>query len=489
MKKIAITITILLSCATCIAALPDTTLAVGTETINATNNSIARLVGDNASNNSPALQKILDTAATRSHTTIHIPAGVYAFSGVIQMRSNVTINFAPGAKFSSRNYASFSYLSNQPGYDGGVQNVTWNNPYFDGREGTTAVSSSMLHAKNITFNNPTWYRAQGQGDHLIDMLGSSFIMINNPQVIGTTNAYFRNPSSYYKEAFQISHATKWSYGGPALQSSAFDDLPSSNVTIKDGLFTASYDSAGNLTSYAPSPIGEHGNVANMQISNVTFTGNSVVDPAPGSQKNWALGTIHFMATKNLTITNNSFEYRRAPTNEYVISLESYANTANTLPTQNVIISNNTFKNVTPTKAYIYAVAAQKNGSRNTISDVAITDNTVFLANPAVHQPFVARTGQQNIHNLTERNNTFKPYPQSPTQKLKKQKLKEKAISRPKLTELTIAKPRKLLSTRKTLQPAALVAIIVVIAIIMLIQTIIFVRHIIRQRRRPKFQTK
>ena len=397
------------------------------------------------------------------------------------MRSNVTINFAPGAKFSSRNYASFSYLSNRPGYDGGVQNVTWNNPYFDGRGGSTALSSSMVHAKNITFNSPTWDRAQGQGDHLIDMLGSSFIKINNPRVIGTTNAYFQNPSSYYKEAFQISHATQWSYGGPTLSASAFDNLPSNNVSISGGLFTASYDSAGNITSYAPSPIGEHGNVAGMQINNVTFTGNSVIDPAPGSQKSWALGTIHFMATKNLAITNNSFEYRRAPANEYVISLESYANTQNTLSTQNIVISGNTFKNVSPTKAYVYAVAAQKNGSRNTIDNVAVTDNTVFLKNPSVHQPFLAMTGQQNIHNVTDRNNLFKSYSQTPSaQKPKDNKAKNQNQPRPKLTDHA-TQPIGVLPPTVHHPTTALITVVVIVAVTMLLQLSVLTYCAIKNR--------
>lgn len=110
---LAITIT------TAMVASGSTAYAAGTQTITATDNTIATMSPDGITNNRAAFQQLLDSAAAYDHTTINIPAGNYAFTGRVLLRSNVTINFADGAKFISHNNTNFSYFSTEPGYDSG----------------------------------------------------------------------------------------------------------------------------------------------------------------------------------------------------------------------------------------------------------------------------------------------------------------------------------------------------------------------------------
>ncbi len=378
--------------------------AAGTQSVNVTSNRVARMVGDGRTNNKEALQAILNTAPRYRHTTIHVPAGDYALSGFVQMRSNTTITFAPGAKFSSLGYLRFEYPSSGAGYSSGVSNVTWNSPYFDGRNGTTVVSGSMIHARNITYHNPTWNQALGAGDHLLDIMGSSQISIQKPQVLGTTHAYTQK-RQFYKEAFQISYASKWSTDpNRPVPAAALDNLPSHHVEVVGGLFTATYNRAGEILTYAPNPVGEHGDQAGQQIHAISFRGNTVRDPAPASETTFARGAVHFMSVSNLVIADNTFEYRKAPDRDCVISLEAFASTSNTLPTRQVRIESNTFRNVHPKTGYVHALSYLKNGSRNTINDLSVTGNRAVAGSS--NRPFVATSGRENIHGLVERDNSW-----------------------------------------------------------------------------------
>lgn len=402
---LAVTIT------TAMVASGSTAYAAGTQTITATDNTIATMSPDGITNNRAAFQQLLDSAAAYDHTTINIPAGNYAFTGRVLLRSNVTINFADGAKFISHNNTNFSYFSTEPGYDSGVQNVTWNNPYFSSAPDTNDghFSSSMVHAKNITYNHPTWYRALGAGNHLLDIMGSSYITVNAPKVIGVTEAQKNSQANWFKEAIQVSYATRGSLGSNALDATpqVFDSLPSHHIVVKDGSFTPSYDDNGNITSLAPVPIGEHADVSNQQIHDIAFTNNYILDPLPAStNRNEILGVIHFLSTKNLTISNNTFEYKTAPANSYIISVESYAKLPNMLPLENITITGNTFKNVKPTKAYVLAQVLPGPYGTTPINTLTISGNTVWVTGN--HPEFIETINTAHIIGLTVSGNQFNP---------------------------------------------------------------------------------
>ncbi len=324
------------------------------------------MVGDAKTSNNAALQGMIDKWS--GSVTIHVPKGTYVFSaGAIKLHSNINFKFDKGAVFrvTDAKRVNFVYPSPEAGYDGGISNVTWTGATFQGDNtaaGQSVFTQSIHHASNVTFNKCVFDNAESPTGHYIDIDGSHDVTVKNSVFTGF------NGSMDYKEAIQVdySNAKAMSYKNKGDQ---YDNLPSYDVKVDKNQFLPVSKSSGQVSSYAPNPIGEHAIYGHGKagiIHDVFFTNNTVVDPKPLMSD--GVATIHFKGVSNLWITGNKF------INQHVLGSGNYIYLYNSEPEYNMTnlnISDNTFTNVNPTKQYVYL---DSKSASNPMTGVTITDN-------------------------------------------------------------------------------------------------------------------
>lgn len=354
----------------------NTTVAYAATTINAKHQG---LIGDAKTDNNVALQAMIDKWHDGSMLTIHVPKGTYLFdSGKILLHANITFKFDKGAVFRITNgeRLAFVYPSPQAGYDGGIENVTWQNATFQGDNdsGQSVFVQSLNHAKHVNFEGCVFDNAESPTGHYIDIDGSHDVNVKNSVFTGF------NGSLDYKEAIQVDYSNKkaMSY---KLDGDQYDDLPSYDVTVHHNQFLPVARKSGSVKSYAPNPIGEHAIYNDGKagiIHNVYFTNNTVVDPKPLMAN--GVATIHFKDVSNLYITGNKF------INQRVLGSGNYIYLYNMEPDynmHNLNIQNNTFTNVNPTKQYVFLDSVNH---ANPMTGVKITGNKVTTQKKGI--PFV-----------------------------------------------------------------------------------------------------
>ncbi|MCT4488340.1 N-acetylmuramoyl-L-alanine amidase [Levilactobacillus parabrevis] len=349
-----------------LAPQPNQILAHADTTINVQNQG---MIGDDKTANNSALQSILTREADKN-LTINVPKGVYLFdAGCIKLHSNITFNFDKGATFRTTlgNQVNFVYPSPKAGYNGGISNIKWQGATFQGDNtpsGQSCFAQSIHHGKKIEFNKCTFINAESPGGHYIDLEGSHNIDIKNSTFIGF------NGNMDFKEAIQIdySNPVAMSYKNPGDQ---YDNLPTYNVKVNNNRFLPIYNSAGQISSYAPNPIGEHAIYNNGKagiIHDIHFTNNTVVDPKPLTT--YGNGNIRFIDVSNLWITNNKFINKKVPRSGNYIYLN---NVEQKLKMTNLNIKNNSFTNIDPNTQYIFLTSSNP---RNPMHHVNITGNKI-----------------------------------------------------------------------------------------------------------------
>lgn len=366
-------------------------------TINAENQG---MVGNSQTPNNTALQTLLDKWG-KNDLTVNIPKGIYLFNaGNIKLNSNITFNFDKGAVFkvkSGDNEVNFIYPSPKPGYNGGISNINWQNATFKGDNtplGQSIFAQSIHHAKNVTFNNCTFDNAESPGGHCLDIDGSHHISITNSRFVG----FNPEKNQDYKEAIQIdySNLTAMTYRNPGDK---YDNLPTYDVKVNNNQFLPIYGHAGQITSYAPNPIGEHivyNNGRSGVIHDIHFTNNTIIDPKPLSKNDSA--TIRFIDVSNLWIKNNKFINRRVSSSGNYIYLK---NIIANYKMKNLNIKNNTFTNINPNKQYILLHSINK---KNPMLNINITGNKVFHQRNTT--PFVTGNFPLNLSSIKISNNKF-----------------------------------------------------------------------------------
>lgn len=340
-----------------------TTIAQAASTINAKHQG---MVGDAKTTNNDALQAMIDKWS--GSVTIHVPKGTYLFdAGAIKLHSNITFKFDKGAVFriTDGNRVNFVYPSPDASYDGGISNVTWKGATFQGdntAKGQSVFTQSIHHATNVNFDKCVFDNAESPTGHYIDIDGSHNVNITNSVFTGF------NGSQDFKEAIQVDYSNKkaMSYKNKGDQ---YDNLPSYDVTVDNNQFLPVSKKSGQVSSYAPNPIGEHAIYGHGKagiIHDVHFTNNTVVDPKPLMDD--GVATIHFKGISNLWITGNKF------INQHVLGSGNYIYLLNSEPDYtmtNLNITDNTFTNVNPTKQYVFL---DSTSSDNPMTDVTITGN-------------------------------------------------------------------------------------------------------------------
>jgi len=260
------------------------------------------MVADAKTANNDALQNMIDKWS--GSVTIHVPKGTYLFdAGNIKLHSNITFKFDKGAVFriTEGNRVNFVYPSPEAGYDGGISNVTWQGATFQGDNtsgGQSVFTQSIHHATNVNFDKCVFDNAESPTGHYIDIDGSHNVNITNSVFTGF------NGSQDFKEAIQVDYSNKkaMSYKNKGDQ---YDNLPSYDVTVDNNQFLPVSKKSGQVSSYAPNPIGEHAIYGHGKagiIHDVHFTNNTVVDPKPLMDD--GVAPIHFQGISNLWITGN-----------------------------------------------------------------------------------------------------------------------------------------------------------------------------------------
>ncbi|WP_338210086.1 N-acetylmuramoyl-L-alanine amidase [Lactiplantibacillus paraxiangfangensis] len=342
----------------------------------------------NKSNNK-IMQQIINQH-TKGVTTLYFPKGTYSFTaGAVILHSNLILNFASGASFNIDNghFFAFAYPSPRKGYNGGINNVQWNNATFTGssRNGQSSFTQSMNHAQNISFNNCTFYNCENPYGHNLDIDGSRNITVQGSSFVGFNG----DRNNEYKEAIQIDYADRYAMSY-YVKNDQYDDLPTYNVHVSNNRFLPIWDGQ-KIRTYAPNPIGEHITYQDGRtgvINHIYFIGNEVVDSRP--RQTDTVGTINFDGVSDLTIANNRFLNVRAtgPSN--------YIRIYNPLKNYKmgyVYITRNEFLNINPTQQYIYV---KSNFPSNVIKKVFISGNIIISGNTNI--PFINSGKNQVIQN-------------------------------------------------------------------------------------------
>ena len=335
------------------------------------------LTNDDKTDNTESFNQLLTDTKDYDSTVISVPAGVYRFN-TIYMHSNITFNFDAGAVFKSAgNWGVIHYPSHDTGYEGGVQNVTWNNANFVGYHddlcngAEDAMVHSLLHAKNIIFNRCTFTSCQHVGGHCIDLGGCSNILVWQCKFIGYGNSLTDHGGNgnINSEAVQCDYAYA---GGMSYKYDAdadsYDDLPTHHVYVLGCDFEPFYV-GDTIKEYAPCPVGQHISKNQLDmIHDIYIIGNKVIDAYPQTTAKYYFATIHFPAeVQCIVVVGNTFERDKAPASLYVVAL--YGSQDDTLSGDTLIVVGNQYINCDPQSGYTGVTAISE------FDQVLISGNT------------------------------------------------------------------------------------------------------------------
>lgn len=298
----------------------------------------------------------------------------------------------------------------------GNSGMTWTGGTFDG-DGTQRLGFTLLHVTDATFEGIQFNQAVAFGQHLFDLLGSSDILFDNITARGYgegTDVAELSPATKYKEAIQIDYAIPGASGSSASEErlleygGELDGAATGDITVTNSKFLPQYEE-GNMTAWAQSPMGQHLYAKDTQNHGITFSGNTVVDPIPlndFSQEKYT-GTLHFVSIRDLSIVDNVFSSSDATRRDW-IQVVNNANTTNpgngqgNLPTVGVEIAGNQFTDDPPERSYVMLMADKKN-TNFTISDVAITNNTISADGGPADCVYILDVGSQIERPVVEGN--------------------------------------------------------------------------------------
>lgn len=236
-----------------------------------------------------------------------------------------------------------------------------------------SMVQSMVHAKNVHFDNLRFVNLTEA--HLFDMDGCSYIYINNCRMEGFGH---RKDGTFdmNKEAIQIDFDVKGAMSY-VNEGDNYDGLVSHHIYVTNNKFLPIKDKDGNITSFAPQPMGNHGaNDPNLQPTSnrphdIVFNHNYVLDTEPTyhdyykgidmgvttrTSEQWDYAghaAFHLADMDHLKMTNNVFESDHAdkiPTEGYIRFLQFDKTGPHHF--SNINISNNLFKNINSTKPII-----------------------------------------------------------------------------------------------------------------------------------------
>ncbi|MEM1457048.1 MucBP domain-containing protein [Pediococcus pentosaceus] len=265
---------------------------------------------------------------------------------------------------------------------------------------------SMVHAKNVHFDNLRFVNITEA--HIFDMDGCSYIYINNCRMEGFGS---RKDGTFdmNKEAIQIDFDTKGAMSY-VNDGDNYDGLASHHIYITNNKFLPIKDKDGNITSFAPQPMGNHSSNADAAhldpLTNhphdIVFDHNYVLDTEPTyrdyykgldtgvttrTSDQWDYAghaAFHLADMDHLKMTNNIFESDAAnkiETEGYIRFLQF---DKDGLKFSDINISNNTFKNIKSSKPMIdFSMDQSRTDHPGTIYDNVKIQNNSYVNETAV----------------------------------------------------------------------------------------------------------
>lgn len=297
-------------------------------------------------------------AAAEVGENIDLSDDFYAIDGHILLPSSANVSIdATGATFRGR--AVFLAV--------GAEGLTWTGGAFVG-DGTasTRVTFNLFQTGEASFNDMTFDRTISFGNHAFDLLGSKNTLIDNVTVTGYgADLDIDDLPSHAKfaEAIQVDFAHSDGVGNDKTidlikkHGGTFDKAPTRGVTIQHSRFEPSYDYAGSLTSWAPTPFGSHShNPHGDNPRDLRFINNFVLHPIPLNREDsdsWT-GAIHFAAASDIEISHNYFESGETDRRQSWIELPPDSNTVGS--TIDVKVLANVFAGAPPAEGYLLNLA-------------------------------------------------------------------------------------------------------------------------------------
>jgi hypothetical protein len=353
--------------------------------INATD---AGLVGNGVTDNTARLNAILRLLPESVKKTVTFPDGHFAFTGVINMVSNLSMvgrhahTFIQMPAHRHGGMVIWYPAGKARGYDG-MHDVEWKSIIFRGDYSdltpTQTIYQPLIHAHNIVYDDCTFNMVQRPYGHVLDVDGSSGVTVRNSTVIGSPNR-----GQTFKEAFQMDVAARGASGYYDKQT-VFNRLPTKDMTIEHNRFLPLRNAEGTLLLPSAAPFGTHMAYAlttadDSYIHHGIFKDNYVEDPVyyegAGTENS---AVIHFDAANDITISGNTFVWTgETPQSSWAVAF--YARSRLMVkPSQwhGIRITDNVFKGFAPSKGAftLYREAGSVSGPGRSLSDVVISHNT------------------------------------------------------------------------------------------------------------------
>lgn len=252
------------------------------------------------------LQKAINYVSERNGV-LYFQEGEYKLTGVIKLKSNIKILFAPKATIYCEG-VTFRGMSTSKGYEGGIQNFIWEGgklkSSFEKMANGSITPSKFLihHGDNITFKDIDFEEfVQG---HAIDLCGVKNVLVDGCKFIG--KHLLTDFSNDYLEAIQLDHSSNLSLG-TTDESNFVDRLPTKDFTIKNCESLPIYENE-TIKYYAPVLVGNHSQFP-LCPKNIWVIDNYILDGVPVSSTNWSekmSGWVHFSTIRDLHVINNRF---------------------------------------------------------------------------------------------------------------------------------------------------------------------------------------
>lgn len=317
--------------------------------------------GDGITDDSTAIQNALRYKGNENSIIIFNSNETYIISSRLQLFSNTTIDLNNSTIKTTADITikPDQSLVESAGYTG-IQNLIIKNGTLDGNK--IGIIIALLHANNVIFENVKFLDCCTR-THIIDMGGCKNVTIKNCEFIG---CYINDAQYTFREMVQIDFAGSanmpyWNQTG-----TVYDNIPTKNVIVDNCKFDI-----GDGTTY-PTAIGTHSTAnTNETLDNIKITNCVFGD--------FEKANIIFTTVNNLIIDNNVFNNasniirRTSDGNLFKINISG----TSSLPSKNIIISNNKFNNEYDTniKGILYLSGSEDNVTKN----ISIYNN-IFIGN-------------------------------------------------------------------------------------------------------------
>lgn len=318
------------------------------------------------------LQNLLNNERSK---VIEFEDGTYNFTSTFRVNSNTTLIFNNAVINTTQIHLLFNFKDTDTtitGYDGS------HNIKIIGGKFNSAFS--FIHGKNIEIISPYFYHIRN--DHMMEICACQNVVVNGGKFEGVKA---QQESRNYVENIQIENATFTNFPWLAEGSATFDGLGCDNVTIKN----CSFEQTDVDTHRLYAGIGGHTFVADHPHTNIKLQNNTFTDPTTYG--------IRLLNVDRVIIENNILEcsiFGYTNTDTTAIEISKLGNNItiknnefdgfnrshiylDTTSSKNVVISENTFRNINDTMI---------NGTSESISIRLLRtngcniDNNVFINN-------------------------------------------------------------------------------------------------------------